>query len=70
MISITKRIESKIEIDARYSGDFWITHRCQGDDSDEMWTLATSYASESPGLHSHRQTQGLYPERTGLRLSP
>jgi hypothetical protein len=45
------------------------THRCQGDDSDELWTLAT-YASEGSGLHLHRQTQGLYPERTGLRLSP
>jgi hypothetical protein len=70
IISITKRIESNTQIDARYSGDFWVTHRCQGDDPDAMWTLATSYASEGPGLHLHRQTKGLYPERTGLRLSP
>jgi hypothetical protein len=63
MRSIMNRIESNTQVDARYSGDFWIAHRCQGDDSDEMWTLAT-YAFEGPGL-----TQGLYPERTGLRLS-
>jgi hypothetical protein len=50
MISITKRIESNTQIDARYSGDFWITHRCQGGDSDEMWTLATSLLLRALGF--------------------